>query len=270
MSRDHQDQHRRSTGYHPQSHFSIPQQSDQYDPPLSSTQDAYSSYAQGGMAYSPSSHQPSNYSPTGSTANYFPQQTTYNPLPGISHQDISGRSFPTTQSGHLANPQLAQPSDPYAGHQTYVGHERRNTYGGSAYSNTVSPVSGSVTGGAASYPGAQSLAGDYNTVDGQDWGTARHDEGNDDYLYDERVRGPPSPPVAGRPVIRFCRYPNCGRHGFYDHRVNTYMEWCRDHMPRTVANNLCVQCGIFPRQNGYSFCGGDRCQYTRQYTRQGP
>jgi len=264
MSRQPEDQdpHYRSGAYHSQVPFStIPRQPEQSTQPLSIPHDAYS-HAEGRTPYQPS-RQPSNYGSAGSTANYTPQQTTYSPSLGshqFAHQVVSGGS----SAAHFAGQQPAQPSNPYVGYQSYTERQQRqDTAGGSVYSNSVPPVSDSVSGsGTDVYYGAQSRPGDYTTVDGhsQGWNTAGRDAGYNG----EDLRGPQSPPVhTGRAVIRFCRYPQCGRHGFYDHRVNMYMESCSEHMPSTVANNLCQQCGVFLRQSGYGFCGGDRCRYTR-------
>ncbi|KAH9954891.1 hypothetical protein BC827DRAFT_1158503 [Russula dissimulans] len=239
MSRlpEDQDPHYRSGAYHSQVPFStIPRQPEQSTQPLSIPHDAYS-HAEGRTPYRPS-HQPSNYGFAGSTADYTPQQTTYNPSLGshqFAHQVMSDGSS-AAHGIQFAGQQPVQPSNPYVGYQSYTGRQQRQDIaGGSVYSHSVPPVSDSVAGsGADVYSSAQSRPGDYTAMSGHSHSlnSSRRDAGYND----EDLRGPPSPPspVDNRAVIRFCRYPHCARHGFYDHRANMYTEWCSEHMPYAI------------------------------------
>ncbi|KAI0289091.1 hypothetical protein BC826DRAFT_1034300 [Russula brevipes] len=98
----------------------------------------------------------------------------------------------------------------------------------------------------------------------QNWNTTENGgEGNRSIF---QPRGPPGGPSATH--IFQCRFPGCGRRGFFDRRVNEVREWCGDgHMRAAILNRVekpCTSCMAWPRRKGYSLCSVDACKYPGQ------
>ncbi|KAN0126277.1 hypothetical protein V8E53_015200 [Lactarius tabidus] len=88
----------------------------------------------------------------------------------------------------------------------------------------------------------------------------------DDLNENERVplehfsaKGPPLRPVHAHS----CRMLGCNRPMFFDRRFNEFWEWCStQHIHEALARGMekpCKRCAVWPRMNGYRYCGGDAC-----------
>jgi hypothetical protein len=237
------------------------QQSERSSASLSTTQHAYAGQPNQHAypTYLDGSQQPQPLGRSVSHASYADGQVLL-PEPHLESQ----RSSTTRAATYSSSTDTYRGPHQQAGQEPY-GHLQSSESPGHHHTYPASSVSS-----ARDYaqPGNHSHPGSYTNANAQqDRSTAGYDEGRHDY--DPRTKGPSSRPTAGYFVPPLCRYPGCRSQVFFDRRVGEWREWCGDeHMRAAILNRVekpCKGCQSLPRRNGFRFCSGEICKYSRGY-----